>query len=47
VPAGANVLEVRGGPPRRTAELLGERAGDPVRFVFAGKADATRRFSVP
>ena len=47
VPAGANVLEVRPGPPRRTAELLGEQAGDPVRFVFSGDAEATRRYAVP
>ena len=47
VPEGVNVLEVRSGPPRRTAELLGETAGDPVRFVVSGDADPTRRYSVP
>lgn len=47
VPAGANVLEVRSGPPRRTIELLGQSAGDPVRVVVAGDADATRRYSLP
>ena len=36
VPPGANVLEVRAGPPTMTAELLGESAGDPVRFVVSG-----------
>jgi len=36
VPAGANVVEVRAGPARMTAELLGESAGDPVRFVVGG-----------
>jgi hypothetical protein len=33
VPAGANVLEVRTGPARFRGELVGENAGDPVRFV--------------
>ena len=47
VPAGANVLEVRAGRPRRTIELLGETAGDPVRVVVVGDADPTRRYAVP
>jgi hypothetical protein len=48
VPEGANVLEVRAGPPRFEAELLGETAGDPVRFVLAGDpGDATRRYRLP
>jgi hypothetical protein len=48
VPEGANVLEVRAGPPRFEAELLGQTAGDPVRFVLAGTpGDATRRYSLP
>ena len=36
VPAGANVLVLRSGEDAFTAELLGESAGDPVRFVFTG-----------
>lgn len=36
IPAGSNVLEVRAGSPRMTAALLGESAGDPVRFVVSG-----------
>ena len=48
VPEAANVLEVRSGPPRFEAELLGETSGDPVRFVLAGTpGDATRRYSLP
>lgn len=47
VPPGANVLEVRAGGPSATAELLGERAGDPVRFVLRGDPELTRRYSVP
>jgi Domain of unknown function (DUF4430) len=48
VPEGANVLEVRSGPPRFEAELLGQTAGDPVRFVLAGTpGNATRRYSLP
>lgn len=42
-----NVLEVRLGPPRAVAELLGETAGDPVRFVVSGEPELTRRYSVP
>lgn len=47
VPAGANVLEVRDGVRRATAELLGETAGDPVRFVLSGDVELTRRYEVP
>jgi len=36
VPAGANVLVLRTGEDAFAAELLGESAGDPVRFVFTG-----------
>lgn len=42
-----NVLEVRAGPPRAVVELLGQTAGDPVRFVVSGKPELTRRYSVP
>ncbi|HUQ21823.1 MAG TPA: DUF4430 domain-containing protein [Gaiellaceae bacterium] len=45
-PAGSNVLEVRAGPPRLTGELLGQTAGDPVRFVLSGSPAFERRFSV-
>jgi hypothetical protein len=47
VPPGANVLELRHGADRATAELLGESAGDPVRFVLRGELELTRRYSVP
>jgi hypothetical protein len=47
VPAGANVLEVRAGPSRFAGELLGETAGDPVRFVISGNPAYERRYSVP
>jgi len=47
VPAGANVLELREGPSRATAELLGETAGDPVRVVLSGNPDLTRAYEVP
>ena len=47
VPEGANVLEVRGGVDRATAELLGQTAGDPVRIVLAGDPDLTRRYTAP
>jgi hypothetical protein len=47
VPAGANVLEVRGGASSLTAELLGETAGDPVRFVWRGDPTPQRRYSIP
>jgi hypothetical protein len=47
VPAGANVLEVRGGASSLTAELLGETAGDPVRFVWHGHPAPERRYAVP
>jgi hypothetical protein len=41
------VLELRNGAPGATAELLGETAGAPVRFVIRGDADVTRRFGAP
>jgi hypothetical protein len=47
VPAGANVLELREGPSRATAELLGQTAGDPVRVVLGGNPDLTRVYEVP
>ncbi len=47
VPDGANVLEVQAGPPRFRGELLGETAGDAVRFVLSGEVDPTRRYTVP
>ena len=47
VPDGANVLELRNGPRRGTAELLGETAGDPVRIVLSGNPDLTRAYEVP
>ena len=47
VPEGANVLELRLGPDRARAELLGQTAGDPVRFVLSGELDPVRRYSIP
>ena len=48
VPDGANVLEVRLGGPSLTAELLGETAGDPVRFVWRGDpGPVERKYEVP
>jgi hypothetical protein len=47
VPEDANVLEVRSGAPRLSAELRGETAGDPVRFVISGNPAYERRYSVP
>jgi len=47
VPEGANVLELRSGSSRATAELLGETAGDPVRVVLSGNPDLTRAYAVP
>lgn len=47
VPAGANVLEVRAGPSWFAGKLLGETAGDPVRFVISGNPAYERRYSVP
>jgi hypothetical protein len=47
VPEGSNVLEVRAGAPRLTGELLGQTAGDPVRFVLSGFPAYERRYSVP
>ena len=46
VPAGANVLELRKGPARATAELLGQTAGDPVRLILSGDPALTRRYAV-
>jgi hypothetical protein len=46
-PEGANVLEVRAGPARLAGELLGETAGDPVRFVIAGDPEYELRYAVP
>jgi hypothetical protein len=47
VPEGANVLELRNGSSRATAELVGETAGDPVRVVLSGNPDLTRAYAVP
>jgi len=48
VPDGANVLEVRSGPPMMRAELLGESAGDPVRFVISGSpGEPAQRYELP
>ena len=48
VPAGANVLEVHAGRPSMRAELLGETAGDPVRFVITGSpGEPRRRYALP
>jgi Domain of unknown function (DUF4430) len=47
VPEGANVLELRPGPDAARAELRGETAGDPVRFVFHGEPDPTRMYELP
>jgi uncharacterized protein DUF4430 len=47
VAQGSNVLELRSGPPRLTGELLGQTAGDPVRFVVSGFPGFERRYSVP
>jgi Domain of unknown function (DUF4430) len=44
LPDGANVLELRNGPDRATAELLGQNAGDPVRIVLSGDPDLMRRY---
>lgn len=45
-PDGANVLELRAGPDRATAELLGQSAGDPFRLVLSGDPELTRRYEV-
>lgn len=48
VPDGANVLEVRSEEPEMRAELLGDSAGDPVRFVLSGSpGKPTRRYELP
>jgi hypothetical protein len=47
VPDGANILEVRPGPDGLRGELLGQSAGDPVRFVWSGEPEALRRYRVP
>ena len=48
VPAGANILEVRSGAPSLRAKLVGESAGDPVRFVVTGSpGKPTRRYALP
>jgi hypothetical protein len=47
IPRGANVLELRDGPRRATAELLGQTAGDPVRVVLSGNPDLARVYEVP
>ena len=48
VPDGANVLELRDGrAAAATAELLGQTAGAPVRFVLRRDAEMTRRYSAP
>lgn len=48
VPDGANVLEVRSEEPVMRAELLGDSAGDPVRFVLSGSpGEPTRRYELP
>lgn len=47
VPTGANVLEVRSGAASLTAKLLGETAGDAVRFVWRGDPTPVRRYAVP
>jgi hypothetical protein len=44
---GANVLEVRPGPARLRGELLGQTAGDPVRFTISGEPEFERRYAVP
>lgn len=43
----ANVLEVRRGPEGLHGELLGQSAGDPVRFVWSGDPEPLRRYVVP
>jgi len=47
VPSGANVFELRSGPDRATAELLGQTAGDPVKFVLSGSLDVRRKYRIP
>ncbi len=45
VPEGANVLVVRTGAPAARAELLGERAGDPIRLTISGDPELRRRYA--
>jgi len=45
-PEGANVLELRRGRDRASAELLGQNAGDPFRLVLSGDPVLTRRYEV-
>jgi hypothetical protein len=45
-PAGANVLELRDGQDGASAELLGQKAGDPVRLILTGDPVLTRRFEI-
>ena len=47
VPDGANVLELRLGPDQARAELRGETAGDPIRFVLSGELDLVRKYAIP
>ncbi len=47
VPEDANVIEVRPGPDGLHGELLGQSAGDPVRFVWTGDPEPLRRYRVP
>ncbi|HWL33282.1 MAG TPA: DUF4430 domain-containing protein [Gaiellaceae bacterium] len=45
-PGDANVLELRIGPDRATAQLLGETAGDPVKLSLSGDPALVRRYEV-
>ena len=45
-PNGANVLVLRDGRDRATAELLGQNAGDPFQLVLSGDPELTRRYEV-
>jgi hypothetical protein len=47
VDEGANVLEVRPGRPALRGQLLGQTAGDPVRFTISGEPEYERRYAVP
>ena len=46
VPEGTNVLEIRPGPDGLRSELLGESAGDPVRFTWSGDPEPLRTYTV-